>query len=73
MLLKPDYFDKYTWWLHRKSKTKFVVVDFWPLYDADLKRTGYEIGILGEDKNKVDWRSEVDLNSLKEQGEIKEL
>jgi len=71
-LLKPNYFDRNTWWRYEQTRLVVVVVDIYPVYVGDIK-SGYEIGLLPLGKNKTEWRLEADLIKLKEKGDLKEL
>ena len=51
-LLKPNYFDRNTWWRFEQSRLVVVVVDIYPVYVGDIK-SGYEIGLLPLGKNKT--------------------
>jgi hypothetical protein len=71
-LLKPEVFDRYTWWHFKETDAVFIVADTHPIY-ADDKKVGYEIGLVQLSKNKIQWRNEADLIKLKAKGVLKEL
>lgn len=68
---KPAHFDRWSWWVHLKTKMLFVVTNHWPEYDEQGKFSHLTIGILFKEMDEPEWRTEQQLEELREKGEVK--